>query len=853
MSLMMIARILAALVVLLPFISSAAGQATADLPAVPATPADKPGTYQRMDYGPVIAHTVVSQSGKQVVAQKGLAVRLQSKNEKGETIDHAVIYDTDTLGVVAVTTGGWLDLTKTNHTSYKGSGDAALEGTTLFSIAPGSAGWANPKDGKFDPRGANHHLAKATNAVGQPVGPLPKDWAHYKGYYRIGDQVVLKYTVGDCEILETPRWSVEGDALALVRYFEVRVPAAKTRDSLWVAIDDLPANADPRVKQERSVTLRRNGRLTMVSAVGRSALHVKDRQLVMEIKTSPEDRETTVLAAAVMCVADRGEQDDAKAAIAFAMSQEKRSGALGRYRIPSVDRGGPARWAQPVDTMSKLAPALARESYVVDSLPCPEKNPWESWFRPTGFDFFADGKRAAICTWNGDVWIVSGIDAGAREGEHLTWKRFASGLYEPLGLVIREEKVFVVGYDQITRLHDLNGDGEADYYENFNNDAPALGRCYCLCLSQDAMGNLYTIRNANRSPDNYPLHGCLYRVSADGSKLEIIATGLRSANGLAIGPNGEIAAADQEGNWTPASRIDLLQQGDFVGFRSHAHRELPAVAEGGKAGGKTGAKDVAPLPGPEAVLAAGAKPPLCWIPKTVDNSAGDLIFVPNDPQQRFGPLGGMLLGTSYGMCKLYLVPFEKMDEPGIPNVGSEIRSPKSPIVQGGVVPLPLNFTSGIMRLRFNPRDGQLYALGLKGWQTRAAFDSGFFRVRYTGKPACLPVAVHPTKAGVTLTFTDALDRATAEDTGSYQVLRWNYLYSKGYGSPEFSVADPSKQGRDTMKVTRASLAKDGRTLTLAVDDMKPVMQMLVKVHLESEKGNAVKHEIYHTVHRLSER
>ena len=32
---------------------------------------------------------------------------------------------------------------------------------------------------------------------------------------------------------------------------------------------------------------------------------------------------------------------------------------------------------------------------------------------------------------------------------------------------IVDEKIYVLGRDQITRLHDLNGDGEADYYENF--------------------------------------------------------------------------------------------------------------------------------------------------------------------------------------------------------------------------------------------------------------------------------------------------------------------------------------------------------------------------------------------------
>ena len=45
------------------------------------------------------------------------------------------------------------------------------------------------------------------------------------------------------------------------------------------------------------------------------------------------------------------------------------------------------------------------------------------------------------------------------------------GLNQPLGLKIVGEQIYVAGRDQITRLVDLNADGETDFYENFNNDA----------------------------------------------------------------------------------------------------------------------------------------------------------------------------------------------------------------------------------------------------------------------------------------------------------------------------------------------------------------------------------------------
>src|ERR1051325_7822676 len=53
-----------------------------------------------------------------------------------------------------------------------------VEGEMLFTTKPGP-GWA--KDGKWDdPREGKE-------------GPLPRDWAHYKGLYVHGDKVVLSY------------------------------------------------------------------------------------------------------------------------------------------------------------------------------------------------------------------------------------------------------------------------------------------------------------------------------------------------------------------------------------------------------------------------------------------------------------------------------------------------------------------------------------------------------------------------------------------------------------------------------------------------------------------------------------
>ena len=126
---------------------------------------------------------------------------------------------------------------------------------------------------------------------------------------------------------------------------------------------------------------------------------------------------------------------------------------------------GPARWFPELKTVGQRG--LDTDVLAVDTLTVPYDNPWKALMFFAGVDFTPDG-AAYVCTIHGDVWRVTGIDDKLRE---LRWKRFATGLFQPLGLKVRDGQVFVLGRDQITRLHDLNGDGEADFYENFCNSS----------------------------------------------------------------------------------------------------------------------------------------------------------------------------------------------------------------------------------------------------------------------------------------------------------------------------------------------------------------------------------------------
>jgi hypothetical protein len=140
---------------------------------------------------------------------------------------------------------------------------------------------------------------------------------------------------------------------------------------------------------------------------------------------------------------------------------------------------------------------------------------------------------------------------------------------------------------------------------------------------------------------------------------------------------------------------------------------------------------------------------------------------------------------------------------------------------------------------------------MKGWQSNAVKDACFQRVRYTGKPANMPCGLKVIgDHGIEVTFTDPLERLTASDAGSYGIEQWNYVWSGAYGSPDVSVLDPKQQKRDTLEVKSAKLSDDGKTVTLDIPGLRPVMQMKIGINVDTADGKELKWEIYNTVNRV---
>jgi glucose/arabinose dehydrogenase len=730
-------------------------------------PADRPfGT----DYGPFLATSAVlkpdakfdNSSGNfdgDSVA-RGIVIRLAEDWSAG------AVFCTDTMRLAAAWRGAPI---RFRGVIFDGAhGPATTLGAAPSFTTPVGPGWA--RDGSFtDPR------ADSIAPLPRP-GPLPRDWAKYKGLHLSGKDVVLSYTVGDAPVLE--HVGLERDGL-FARTFRVG-PSP-------VPLEMIVANVAPDVSAA-GVALPEGAAVVVVDGTYRLKLPPLKSPALFKVIVGPGD-----------------------------------AGAASRDASPRPDpgaltKGGPARW--PETPVTKGVVSDKKDAYVVDRLTLPEPNAYTKWLRVGGFDFFSDMTRAALCTWDGDVWVVSGIDAAL---EKLSWKRFATGLHQPLGLRIVGDVVYAVGHDQITRLHDLDGDGEADFYENFANDweLTTAFHSFCFDLQTDPQGNFYFAFNCPVRSGGGGFHkitkhhGTILKVSPDGLKTEVFATGFRANNGIGVGPNGEVTSGDNEGSWVPKCPLHWVTPGSFNGVVDGGHRTLVSAK---------GKPDPAEQPRP-----------ICWMPKSVDNSGGGQVWATSD---RWGPFQGDLLHLSYGTSSLYKVLMEEVD-------GRK---------QGGVVRIPVKFTSSAMRARFNAKDGQLYVSGLRGWQSNAARDGGLDRVRYTGAPLCMPRTLNVGASTLTVGFTGALDPGSAGDTDSWAVEIWNYRWTSGYGSDDYSVneEDPKKaKGKhDPLTVKSARLGADGKSVVLEVDGLKPAMQMRIAMRLKSAEGTDVKHEIHNTIHSL---
>ncbi|MCY4205938.1 MAG: hypothetical protein OXE92_09475 [Bacteroidetes bacterium] len=717
-------------------------------------PSKRSTPWKEMDYGRFLMRTYevahasdgskeINHTGRPIpnedfsdrnFAYKGIAIRLDPGTGGVAAGNAFVLFDHDLMRMAAFWTGkGFIDwediLLDDQHNVFpRIVGDLHIE----TSMNPG---WANPITGALiDPR------FRAVD--GRQFGPLPKSWAHYQGLYVYDQRVILRYSVGEAQVLES--YTLEADTL-LAR--TINVTNVKRPLTLNAAPDSV----------ELTIISPSDGMLTSTDGVLQVAVtHDVNFKLIYGgsdiVSTPAED--------------------------------------LSSYKKGSLSEEVPVLQSPILSSTS--------EGYVVDVLTLPVDTPWRSRIRPTAIDFMTEGNEAIVTTIDGDVWHLSGI---TRTSGSVEWRRIASGLFQPLGVRVIEGEIYVGSRNQIARLHDLNGDMQIDYYESFNNDHQVTEHFheFAMGLQADEAGNFYYAKSARHARRALvPQHGTLIRVSPDGKQSTILATGFRAANGVTVNPDNSFMVTDQEGHWNPMNRINLVEPGGFYG-NMYGYGAPPDSSD------------------------AAMMQPLMWIDMKHDRSPAELLWATSD---RWGPLSNKLLSFSYGYGRIFLVMPQSVEN----------------TLQAGIVQLPLaDFPTGLMRGRMNPADGQLYVVGMSAWATSQMIQTGgIYRIRYNGGAVRMPVSMRVLENAVEISFTSALQETSATRPSNYEVITWDLLRSRQYGSDRYNM----------QKLRIASISLNDSTILLSLPGLKPTWILEINYDLVDSNGIEFTGVIQSTVHAI---
>lgn len=699
--------------------------------------------------------------GPALASQLGREVNSALTIKLGDT---SIAYDLHSMNQAGLWSDGFLDVDRTQHKRGRGEGYTEPKGTPIDGLSM----WKWGHDGVID-YPTDHVL---------PRGPLPEKWFDYHGHYLYGNRIVLSYKIDGRDILEVPtslqnqsaiRHTLRiGDGeLLVLAVGDGGSTASKPKitgdiDGITCALDD---------KQRWVVRIPADDHSRLIDIV-RFAEDAQDNQV------NAEELSLTAI--------DPGEM-------------------MG---------GEDLRWPEILETVGYRG--FQDSAYAVDTISVPESTPWNTWFRTSAIDFFPDG-RLAVATVGGDVWIVSGVDDDLL---NIRWKRFAGGMYEPFGIKVVDGLIYVTCKDRLTRLHDLNDDGEADFYESFSadTDVSTFFHAFNFDLQTDSKGNFYYAKSGQYT--DYRLPGAIIKLSPDGKSRSVVCTGLRTPNGMGILPDDRLTVSDNQGTWMPASKVNLVKPGGFYGYVQNKKGGAWAPD-----GGRIDTKKV--------VLPETFDPPLIWMPQEVDNSSGGQVYVDDD---RWGPLAGRLLHTSFGQGHLFYL------------MQQNIKG----VDQAALIKFPHDFGTGIMRGRVNAFDGQVYVTGLNGWNDNGRVglaDNGIYRVRYTDKPLRMITDCQVEPDGLRLEFNFQLDPTSAADIASYVAQQWNYKWTGNYGSGNYHPVT-GEPGKQSVVVSDIQLSEDRKTVHLHIPELQPVHQLHLQLNVNDSSGDPFSETIYWTVHRV---
>jgi hypothetical protein len=399
-----------------------------------------------------------------------------------------------------------------------------------------------------------------------------------------------------------------------------------------------------------------------------------------------------------------------------------------------------------------------------------------------------------------------------------TWKIFAEGLHEPLGVLpAKDGSILVMQRPELTRLRDIDGDGVADRYDAMFDDFGMTGNYHEFAFGpvRGPNGKLYvslnlasagdTVMNdirgewspiglarekfydpdwkkkysteAGRMYGRVKWRGCIVEIDETTGAASLFATGFRSPDGMAFDAAGNFFIDDNQGDWRGTSPVHVVTRGGFYGHpASLVWRKDWDGSE--------------PLKLPIEKLNSLRTLPAINLPHAIyASSPTEMALIPKTAA--WGAFGGqMIVGEMNSGRVLRLLP-EQVD--GVWQ-GACVNFVDSTALRGGIH--RLLFVGDTLYL------GRTHLIWVGG--------EGIGTVKLAKMPF-EALNLHATPKGFRFEFTAPLD-AGVTDVTRWAAQRYYYKYHETYGSPQ----------TDLMPVTpsKVTLSADGRSADVEFAELK---------------------------------
>ena len=437
--------------------------------------------------------------------------------------------------------------------------------------------------------------------------------------------------------------------------------------------------------------------------------------------------------------------------------------------------------------------------------------------RPEGFEpqvgalaFSPDGKYLAVTSFppskdkeistdpTGTLYILE--NPTAKNPEDIIVHNLGTELFNPLGARWLDSGLYISERDQISRWTDGDGDGVpekmetftggwiSDNYHHFTFGLPYkdgyfyAGLSASIGLTPDAQKSLQgkIISGNSPNPEN---RGTIMKIDAKTGEAEYIAGGMRTPNGIGLGPEGIVLAPDNQGDWKPANCIYVVKGGEFFGKYNNTEATTIYYPDGGV---------------PSLFSDKEPTPPAIWLPQNeIGNSPSATLLIPEGK-----PFARQVLVADVTQGAIHRVFMEQVDSTW----------------QGAAFRHTMGFEAGPNDIAWGP-DGCLYvgqigfgtgSSGKWGWKQKTF---GLQRLRPTGKTAFEFEKIEATADGFRVTFTEPVPQEQLANKANWLIDAWTYKARPAYGGPKMDVHQ--------VPVTAVKASDDRQSVELIVPNRKP--------------------------------